>query len=140
MNSNDIWHKRREKAATQELANGIAAFTADKFLSPSALVTIDDMIVAHRKAWKAKGLEYPEAVALALPTMHFIRIYRRDLEDKHIQTAIANMIVEIFPRNVDAGELTRAVKRAWPHYTLSMVLSIHDYQRQVRRERVETIN
>lgn len=140
MKQEDIWHRRRESAAVKELVAGLNGFIADKFLSDSVLRTCDDMIVAHRKAWKAKSLDFPELVPVALPSLHVYKLYRRDLDDKYIQMAIANVVVESFPHQVGASELTRAVKRAWPHYRPSMILSVRDMPNVQRLHHVETIN
>lgn len=84
------------------------------------LKTIEDLealVKDHRAQCRNRGIKFPELVPIILVRQQAVEFYRRDLDDKAVQTVILNLTAK-FP-DVTAEELALGVGRAFPEYAKS---------------------
>lgn len=103
----------RMVAAQEELLWRFQNFFGQEFYrlpSSKANAIIHD----HYVHWKLKGVDFPKMVALILPSIGKIELFRKDLEIN----GVANAIVAVIKREpkVDRAELANEVRRCWPDY------------------------
>lgn len=75
---------------------------------------IEEVIKEHRRGCRMRGLNFPELVAIVMPTSGNLEIIPREQDRAGIETLIVNLARK-WP-SVTADELGFAINRAFPEY------------------------
>lgn len=78
------------------------------------LARIDEILDDHRQRCRMQGLDFPEVVAVVMPTVGNIDVVPRDLDLKGIETLILNLVRK-YP-SVSRDDLAFGINRAFPGY------------------------
>jgi hypothetical protein len=102
----------------QTLEQGRLAAKINQFLgrpmNGRTLQVVDEILVDHRTRCRLRGLDFPEVVAVIMPTAGNIDVVRRDLDRSGIEILIVNLARK-YP-SVSRDDLAFGINRAFPGY------------------------
>lgn len=78
------------------------------------LEKIDGILADHRQRCRMRGLDFPDVVAVVMPTAGNIDVVSRELDQKGIETLIVNLARK-YP-TVSRDDLAFGINRAFPGY------------------------
>lgn len=94
-------------------------FRVPRALDRSTVDEFERLVYDFRVWFKNRyGLTFPELVPFALPSIGYVKFYRRDWPDEEIRRNLLFLIegLKRIGKSVSPLELAAATAMAWPHY------------------------
>lgn len=82
----------------------------------ATLRKVDEVTYNYVAALSKRGINFPQLVAVVIPSKGWIALYRRDLDIGSVRTIARNLAVR-FP-DLHPQELAASLKGAWPDYAI----------------------
>ena len=114
--NNDMTPEQRTNLAASQLWHRVRACGArhGNLITQNLVDDITDLLKAHRRECKMRGIDFPEMVCLVVPEVGAIEIIRRDSTREALQIHVVNLTVK-YPA-IRPEHIAAALQRAFPDF------------------------